>query len=97
MSFGDKKNINFPDNIKFDNYFEQCFQNRTGHQTRKVIGSWFTGRTDGQTAVEPVTSKIYILYFIKIKIIIKYLKYIIKNEIILIILFIHFYINVLMV
>ncbi|RVW61913.1 hypothetical protein CK203_065504 [Vitis vinifera] len=34
----------------------QCFQNRTGDRTGKVIGSRFTGRTGGRTAIEPVTS-----------------------------------------
>ena len=35
--------------------FYQCFQNRTGDRIGKVTGSWFTGRTSGPTAVEPVT------------------------------------------
>ena len=35
----------------------QCFQNRTG--------SRFIGRIDGRTAVEPVTSLIYIFIIIK--------------------------------
>ncbi|RVW69183.1 hypothetical protein CK203_059594 [Vitis vinifera] len=32
------------------------FQNRTGDRTGKVIGSRFTVRTGGRTAIEPVTS-----------------------------------------
>ena len=34
--------------------YYQCFHNRTGHRTGKIIGSQFIGRTDGRTAVEPV-------------------------------------------